>query len=168
VKNAIIKQEYIVDQNRLSRKETGFVKDYIITGNGTEAAMRNCKVKNRNSAAVVASRMLRNVKVSAVIKNFADMIPDELLIQKHLELLNAKKKVRSLRKGEIVIEVEEMDSTAVAKGLDMAYSLKHYYQENPDTEMDEINPTLKEINQLIKTVKENTAQRQRLLPQLGQ
>lgn len=134
----------------VSKKEAGFIKDYILTGNGTEAAVRNYNVKNRNSAAVIASENLRKPKICRIIESFADRIPDDLLLKKHLELLTVPRKVRTTRHGELVMEIEELDTNAVIKGLDMAYKLKGYYKKEPDKQEDDVNPTLESINTLIK------------------
>ena len=54
-------------------------------------------------------------------------IPDSLLAEKHKELLTVPKKVRTYIKGDLTSEYEELDSQAIAKGLDMGYKLKGKY-----------------------------------------
>lgn len=54
-------------------------------------------------------------------------LPDKLLATKHRELLTIKRKKRTYVKGELMTEEEELDSQAVAKGLDLAYKLKGSY-----------------------------------------
>ena len=56
-----------------------------------------------------------------------EYLPDELLAEKHKELLTAPKKVRHYIKGDLESEYEELDTQAVSKGLDMAYKLKGSY-----------------------------------------
>lgn len=56
-------------------------------------------------------------------------LPDQLLAEKHKELLNAKKKVTvKNKKGDILIETEEENTDAIARGLDMGYKLKGKYK----------------------------------------
>lgn len=56
-----------------------------------------------------------------------EYLPDELLAEKHKELLTTPKKVRHYVKGDLESEYEELDTQAVSKGLDMAYKLKGSY-----------------------------------------
>ncbi len=107
--------------NTLSKKEKGFVKDYIKTGNGTESALKNYDTEDENTAGVIASENLRKPKIQKAI---ADRLPDDLLEEKHLALLNKTEKKYD-EEGEIVSE--EIDAQAVAKGLDMAYKVKGSY-----------------------------------------
>ncbi len=54
---------------KLSLRQEGFVKKYIENnGNGTQAALEVYNVKNDNSAAVTASRLLRNVNIQQRIR----------------------------------------------------------------------------------------------------
>ena len=73
---------------KLSKQQKGFVKDYVETHNGTQAVLNNMKVKNENVAGVTATRLLRNVNVQNAILSIAEQIPDSLLVEKHLALLN--------------------------------------------------------------------------------
>lgn len=114
----------------LTKKQKGFVQDYIDTGNGTEAAMNNYDIKGKNPekiAANIASENLGKPGVINAIKSIAEQIPDELLVEKHLELLTVPKKVRTYMKGDLTNEYEELDTQAVGKGLEMAYRLKGSY-----------------------------------------
>lgn len=52
-----------------------------------------------------------------------EMLPDDFLMEKHKDLLQAE--IKTSIRGEIV--TERMDSEAVSKGLDMAYKLKGSY-----------------------------------------
>ncbi len=70
----------------LKKKDAGFVNDYLVTGNGTEAAMKNYGLKTKNSAGVVAHRKLRNAKIAKVIE---DALSPDNLLKKHHQLLNA-------------------------------------------------------------------------------
>ena len=55
-------------ENKLTAKQEAFVNYYIETGNATEAYKRaGYKVKSENAAAAAAARLLRNVKIKAII-----------------------------------------------------------------------------------------------------
>lgn len=54
-------------------------------------------------------------------------IPDSLLMEKHQELLMVPRIKRVYLKGDLQSEIEEVDSQAIGKGLDMAYKLKGSY-----------------------------------------
>lgn len=58
-----------------------------------------------------------------------EYLPDDLLAKKHQELINAKKKVTiKNKKGDVLIETEEENTDAIARGLDMGYKLKGKYK----------------------------------------
>ena len=149
---------------KLSKKQKGFVKDWVKTGNGTEAAMKNYKVKNKKVAGVIAAQNLKKLSIQAEITRIGDMFPDAMLAEKHQKLLNQKQvayfvfpkymddeeiteKVNSAGFEVIVIRFGEKgkyafysndDATSVSKGLDMAYKLKgSYAAEKKAIEVDE-------------------------------
>jgi hypothetical protein len=66
----------------------------------------------------------KNLTESQAFKNFfADRIPDDLLAQRHLELLNRREVVKTFshETGETEVEVTNQPETqAVSKGLHMA------------------------------------------------
>lgn len=96
---------------KLTKKQKGFVKDYVETGNGTQAALKNYDTENPLVAASIATE---NLTKPYIVKAIADRIPDDLLEEKHLALLNKE-------------DEKGIDAQAVAKGLDMAYKLKGSY-----------------------------------------
>lgn len=98
----------------LTKKERGFIADYAKTGNGTRAVLNNYDTTSENVAGNIASENLRKPKIINAIKSIADSIPDELLIERHLDLLNSQ--------GQFGIDVQ-----GVSKGLDMAYKIKGIY-----------------------------------------
>lgn len=82
-------QENIIMQKtkpKLTKKQRGFVKDYLETGNATQAVLKNYNVKDRIVAKSVGSENLSKPYIRDVIQ---EALSDELLEQKHLELLNA-------------------------------------------------------------------------------
>lgn len=97
---------------RLTKKQRGFVKDYIKTGIGSLAVKKNYDVSDDLTARTIASENLTKPNIQKAI---AEMLPDDLLGEKHLALLNK------------VDENGEIDVIAVKAGLDMAYKIKNTY-----------------------------------------
>lgn len=56
------------DPNKITDKEDDFCKEYVVSWNGTRAAMDSGFSKNKASAAVIAYRLLRNVKIRARVE----------------------------------------------------------------------------------------------------
>jgi len=114
-------------EKRISKKELGFCKDFVESGNGVKSAMKNYDVKNYETAGVIATQ---NLKKARIQKTIAEMLPDDLLKERHLQLLNKQEVRISTNKetGEIdVVQTGEIDPQAVSKGLDMAYKIKGLY-----------------------------------------
>ena len=110
---------------RLTKKEKGFIKDVLKTGNGTLAALNNYDIQAKdpeNTAASIASENLRKPKIQ---KALSDALPDDLLAERHLELLN-KREVVKMFNGEGKV-IDQPDTQAVSKGLEMAYKIKGSY-----------------------------------------
>lgn len=115
---------------RLSKKELGFVKDYVKSGNGVRSALKNYDTKDYNTANQIAIQNLQKPTIQKAILSIAEQIPDNLLVTKHLELLNKKEVItrNNVSSGEIeVLPTGQIDSQAVKAGLDMAYKLKGIY-----------------------------------------
>lgn len=106
----------------LTKKEKGFVKDYIKTGNGTKAVLSNYDTESENTAAAIASENLRKPKIINFIQ---ESIPDDLLARVHLEGLDAKK-----TEGDGMLP----DYAVRHKYLDTAYKLKGLYGIEPDAQ----------------------------------
>lgn len=113
----------------LTKKQKGFVKDYIETGNRGLAAKKNYDVKNDNVARMIGSD---NLTKPNIVKAIQDAIPDDLLAQRHLELLN-KREIRFSQDGEELSNFP--DTQAVTKALDMAYKLKGSYAAEKSTSL---------------------------------
>lgn len=109
---------------KLTKKERLFVREYAKHENGTQAALKVYDVKNSEVAKVVASQNLTKPPIQEAvkleIKRLADRIPDDLIEEKHLALLN-----KLDDKGDI-------DTQAVSKGLEMAYKVKGSYKTDDD------------------------------------
>lgn len=107
---------------RLTKKQKGFVKDYVRTGIGSLAVKENYNVANDETARVMASQNLTKPNVQKAI---ADMLPDDLLAERHLELLNKREVYKMIGNRGMIID--QPDTQAVSKGLEMAYKIKGTY-----------------------------------------
>jgi hypothetical protein len=99
---------------KLSKKELGFVKDYVKHGNGFRAIKNNYDTTNDIGARAMSTQMLAKEKIQRAI---AERLPDDLLEEKHLALLNKMDNDSP----------DNIDVQAVSKGLDMAYKIKGSY-----------------------------------------
>ena len=127
---------YEKNAKKLTKKQKGFVKDYVKTGNGTQAVINNYKIKSINKVDVAKSIASENLTKPYILeevkkeeKKIADMLPDELLGERHLELLNKREVFVTYRaNGQKEYElIDQPDTQAVSKGLDMAYKIKSSY-----------------------------------------
>jgi len=83
--------------------------------------------KGKSGRKSLGQEYFKEVKERTYKEILAELLPDTLLAEKHLELLTVPKKVRYFKKGELESEHEEIDSQAISKGLHMAYKLKGEY-----------------------------------------
>lgn len=142
------------DKRPLSKKQKGFVADFIRTGNATEAVKKNYKVSSDATARSIGSENLTKPNILKEIKSVAEHIPNSLLLEKHLKLLRAKEVQRfifptRLKDDEIIDMVADAgfrvitirpsplgkmafysndNPRAIKDGLDMAYKLKGSYE----------------------------------------
>lgn len=109
-------------KSKLTRKQSKFVEKYIETGNGTVSAKEAYDVKNNDTAKSIASE---NLTKPYIINAIHEALPDLLLSEKHLQLLNSTK-------------VEHMVFPLGPKGEDdINLSGGRPDTENDDGEMDE-------------------------------
>lgn len=109
---------------KLTMKQNRFVKDYIKTGNATQAALNNYDIKAEdklNVAGAIGSELLTVPKVAMAIE---EALPQETLYEIHREGLFASKPFFN-EAGEKVSE--EADFSVRHKYLDTAYKLKGSY-----------------------------------------
>ena len=76
-------------ERSLTKKEAGFVGDYLKTGNGVQSALKNYDTKSYKTASTIATANLEKPRIREIIKSFAEKIPEDLLLERHLGLLNA-------------------------------------------------------------------------------
>lgn len=131
--------------DKLSKKEKGFVKDYVKTGHGTQSALNNYDTDDEKVAGVIASQNLAKLKIQEAIKSIAERIPDELLERVHLEGLQASDK--HIVDGEVI--AEKPDYAVRHKYLDSAYKLKGSYAPEKSTALNlNIKGDIKDFNEL--------------------
>lgn len=109
--------------DKLTKKEKGFIKDYIRTGNGVESALNNYDTEDYSTAGNIASENLKKPKIQNELQRLADRIPDELLEEVHLQGLKAFRTIKSTDDGDII----EPDYAVRHKYLDSAYKIKGTY-----------------------------------------
>lgn len=104
--------------NELTKKEAGFVKDYVETGHGTNSALNNYDTTDYSTAGNIASENLKKPKIQNAIKSIAESISDEDLVRVHTEGLQAVS-----GSGDNT----QIDFSVRHKYLDSAYKLKGSY-----------------------------------------
>ena len=76
---------------KLTPKMARFVDEYLIDFNGTQAYMRaGYKAKNEDSAAVLASKLLRNVKVQEAIQAAQAKLSEACLVTQKMVIEGLK------------------------------------------------------------------------------
>jgi hypothetical protein len=104
-------------------KQKEFVAEYIQNGNNATQAVKDVyDIEDENYAGVKGHRLIRSDKIQNAILSIAEQIPDDLLVQVHLEGLNASRTIKT-EDDEIV----EPDYAVRHKYLDTAHKLKGTY-----------------------------------------
>lgn len=120
----------------LTKKQKGFVKEYIKTGNGRKAVLKNYDTTDDNVAGAIASENLTKPNIQNAIK---EALPDDLLAQVHIEGLRATKrsgtggmKIGIGTDGNVEdfghTDIDEPDYAVRHKYLDTAYKIKGSYE----------------------------------------
>ncbi len=112
---------------KLTKKQRGFVKDYIKTGNGVQSAMKNYDTDDYSTAGSIAVENLQKPAIQNAIMSIAERISDDDLVRVHNEGLNASRTIKSTDESTIV----EPDYAVRHKYLDSAYKIKRLYGEEP-------------------------------------
>lgn len=116
--------------DKLTEQEIGFVKDLVKTGNATQAVKNNFDIEDDGYARLKGHRLITKDNVKNAIQTLADRIPDDLVTEKHLALLNKVDK-----EGNI-------DVQAVSKGLEMAHKMKGVYTPDENKNINILMPVL--------------------------
>lgn len=112
---------------KLTLKQKSFVKDYLQTGNASLAVQKNYNVKDNATARTIGSENLTKPNIKESIQEALETqgLTDTHLASKVAELVNAKKRITVLHKGEVEMIKEEIDTYAVKSGLEFAFKLKN-------------------------------------------
>ncbi len=110
---------------KLTKKQRGFVQDYVRTGNGTQSVLKHYNTEDYSTAGNIASDNLNKPKIIDAIQSIADRLPNELLEKVHLEGLQANRVVYNEHDSGYNIEIP--DYAIRHKYLDSAYKLKGLY-----------------------------------------
>lgn len=70
---------------KLTRKQKGFIEEYVKTGNGTQAALNNYDTNDEHTAASIAYENLRKPEIVSLLE---EAFPDRELFQLHNEGLH--------------------------------------------------------------------------------
>ena len=140
--------------DKLTKKQRGFVKDYIDTGNGTQAALKNYNIEGKNPegiASVIAVENLAKPSIKEAIQSLAERIDDDKLYKVLDEGLEAGKTVfkNNNSTGEIEEVGYEADYAVRHKYLDTALKIKGAYAPdksiNLNIEAEITNPKAREL-----------------------
>ncbi len=122
---------------KLSKKQKGFVADYVLTENGLQSALKNYDTENIDVAKSIATENLTKPYIQQAIDtirlSYAERFKDEDIFDKHQALLNKKiwdKEIVEDEDGNKQvkrIETDEIDTQAVKAGLDMYFKIKGSY-----------------------------------------
>lgn len=115
--------------DELTKKQKGFVKDYVETGNGVQSALNNYDTDDYSTAGAIASENLNKPKVINAIKSIAEYFTEEELAKVHLEGLKATKG-------------DEPDYAVRHKYLDSAYKIKGLYEADNQRNINVLMPVL--------------------------
>ena len=111
---------------KITKKQKDFADEYLKTGNGTQSALKAYDTTDAHTAGSIA---IENLEKPVVINYIQERLPDDLLTEKHLEGLNAGKKV--FKNNNATGEIEEVgfepDYAVRHKYLDTAYKIKGSY-----------------------------------------
>lgn len=120
---------------KLTKKQKGFAKDYAITENGTEAALKNYDIKGKKPERIAAAIASENLTVPSIVEEIDNKrkslkqalidkgIDENKIAEKVDVLLEAKKPIWEEVDGQMEHVGDEIDFTAVDKGLKHATAI---------------------------------------------
>lgn len=113
-------------ETKLTLKQRRFANEYLEAGNATEAAMKAYKPKNRAVARSIGSENLTKPNIKRTIQEAleANGLTNDLLAQRVLELINARRKITYVKQGEVRVVQEIIDTQAVKAGIEFGLKLK--------------------------------------------
>ncbi len=125
-------------KKRLTKKQRGFVKDYVATENGTQAALKNYDIESDKPEKVAASIATENLSKPEIIeaieetkKGLAEYLPIETLARVHIQGLEATRSIAVGVGADATID-EVPDYAVRHKYLDSAYKIHGVYVTEPE------------------------------------
>lgn len=112
---------------KLTKKERGFVKDYVLTENGTQSALKNYDTTDYKTASVIASENLDKPRIQVAIEETRKTLKNAL-IDKEVDEDKIAETIKELLDAKD--EKGLSDYTAKDKGLKHALSI--YGVEDPE------------------------------------
>lgn len=173
---------------KLTKKQRGFVKDYLATGNGTQAALNNYDIQSKEPERVASVIAAENLVKPSIVKAVESVLSKELLTEKHLELLEQTRIdyfvfPKWMEDDEIVIHVEDAtgikvlnvketekgkmafyaiaDAQARGKALDLAYKLRGDYAPEKSVSVNvqvEADTVVKELTNKLNAIHRGTSE----------
>lgn len=138
---------------KATKKERGFARDYALTENGLQSALKNYDTKDPATAGVIAVENLKKPRVQEIIedvkKTYAERFPDDLLERIHKDGLEANRVISAnITYGEADEKtndfIEVPDHAVRHKFLDSIYKIKGSYAPeksvNLNIDVDATNP----------------------------
>lgn len=113
---------------KLTKKQRGFVADYILDENGTQAALKNYDTKDYKTASVIAAENLDKPSIQVAIENARKTLKQALL-DKGINEDYLADKVNTLLTA--VDKEGNTDYTAIDKGLKHATNIFGIEDESP-------------------------------------
>jgi len=110
-------------------RQRKFIKQFIRTRNGTEAAMQAYNCKSRAVAAVISSQVLRKLNISFIELMNKMGLNDERDISDLIKLRKAKITKHFAYEGQVVDERSYDDNATQLKALEMTLKLKGHLKE---------------------------------------
>ena len=84
----------------LSKKQLGFAKDYLDTGNATHSALKNYNVKNERVASVIGSQNLAKLDIIEYFRS----VSSEVSANMHRLVLNAESEQVQVAAGKDILD----------------------------------------------------------------
>lgn len=112
---------------KLTKKREGFVRDFVETGNATEAVLRNFDVQKRTTATVIGSQLLTVPEIATAVELGKQSLREAL----EEEGVTAKRiagKINELLDAKIG---DEPNYQAIDKGIAHAVKIRGDYTEEP-------------------------------------
>ncbi len=114
---------------KLTRKQKGFVEDYVLTGNGTQSVLKNYDTESPRTASVMAVENLAKPSVALAVEIKQNSLK-EALINQGVTPEKIAEKISVLLEA-TVGETQIPDVNAIDKGLKHSKDIYGVIEDNP-------------------------------------